>query len=144
MVEERVYGRRVYLAGPMAGIPEDNFPLFQHAQAILESLGAEVVNPAGIRPRGHKGPCPPGPQGNSAHTGPCHLREDIRELVRCDLIVLLPGWEASVGARLEMIVATQCALGVLFYDTHNSMVFDQVGQFVERFEDDGPVMVEAI
>jgi hypothetical protein len=42
-----------------------------------------------------------------------YLRHDIRQLVTCEVIALLPGWSTSRGANLELHIAT--ALGMLVY-----------------------------
>lgn len=89
--------RRVYVSGPMTGLPELNFPAFHAAAAQLRALGLEVVNPAELNP-------------DPACTWQAAMREDIRALVDCDAIVLLPGWQNSRGARLELTVAQ--ALGM--------------------------------
>src|SRR4051812_6760126 len=39
-------GSRVYVAGPMRGIPEFNFPAFNAAAVALRQIGCEVFNPA--------------------------------------------------------------------------------------------------
>ena len=41
---------RVYIAGPMSGIENSNFPAFHAAAAELRALGHEVVNPAELNP----------------------------------------------------------------------------------------------
>ncbi|MBF3131496.1 DUF4406 domain-containing protein, partial [Pseudomonas aeruginosa] len=38
--------QRIYLAGPMTGLPEHNFPAFHAEAARLRSLGYQVENPA--------------------------------------------------------------------------------------------------
>ena len=38
--------KRIYLSGPMSGLPELNFPAFHAEAARLRALGFEVVNPA--------------------------------------------------------------------------------------------------
>lgn len=88
---------KVYLAGPMTGLPELNFPAFHAAAANLRAAGFEVVSPAEINPD-------PGMKWEDA------MRKDIPELVKCHAIALLPGWEASRGARLEKTIAD--ALGM--------------------------------
>ena len=40
------------------------------------------------------------------------LRADISELLSCDALLLLDGWQRSPGARLEVEVALQCGLTV--------------------------------
>lgn len=89
---------RLYLAGPMTGYPELNFPLFHAEAARLRAIGFDVVNPAEINvdPKMGWSTC---------------MRRDIVELVTCNVIAMLPGWEKSRGARLEYLVATE--LGML-------------------------------
>lgn len=90
---------RVYLSGPMAGLPEHNFPAFHAHAALLRAQGHEVVNPAELD---HQG---------SSWEG-C-LRTDLREMCTCDAIALMPGWEASKGANLELHVAHRLGMQVL-------------------------------
>ena len=39
-----------------------------------------------------------------------YLREAIRLLLECDMIALLPGWEDSAGAQLEVSIAKELAM----------------------------------
>jgi hypothetical protein len=92
---------RVYLSGPMSGLPELNFPAFHAAAARLRADGLEVVNPAEINP------------GGALSWEQC-MRADIKALCDCDAIVLLPGWEGSKGAHLELHVAHRLGMEVRF------------------------------
>lgn len=88
---------RVYLAGPMTGLPDFNFPAF-HAEAdVLRAQGLTVINPAehGIV---------------EGAEWADYLRHDIAGLVSCERIHLLRGWEKSKGAQLEVRIA--CDLGM--------------------------------
>ncbi|MCY1527250.1 hypothetical protein D9M68_623110 [compost metagenome] len=38
--------KRIYLAGPMTGLPEFNYPAFHAEAARLRALGYQVENPA--------------------------------------------------------------------------------------------------
>jgi hypothetical protein len=82
----------VYLSGPMSGIENHNFPAFNAEAIRLRSCGYTVVNPAEINPLGTK-------------TWEECLREDIKALASCDSVAMLPGWEHSTGAHLEMHIA---------------------------------------
>lgn len=90
-------GPRVYLAGPMSGLPYLNFPAFHAQAASLRAQGFDVVNPAEIDP---------------VHGKPweIYMRQDIAQLVTCQGIALMPGWEKSRGARLEAHIAEQLGM----------------------------------
>lgn len=92
--------KRMYLSGPMTGRPNLNFPLFYVEAARLRELGYEVVNPAELNP------------DPSASWHAC-MRADLKALLDCDALVLLPGWEQSAGAHLEMHVAHRVGLEIL-------------------------------
>ena len=106
---------RCYIAGPIAGVP-DFRERFAAAVPAVEALGYEVVNPCDITPVDHEGECPPGydPGGDaSGHTSSaCFMRADLRVLLDCDAIYLLPGWFRSRGARVEAQVARACGLRI--------------------------------
>ena len=50
------------------------------------------------------------------------LRADVRELCDCDMLALLPGWEDSSGAHLEVPIAHR--LGIRVRALH-SLLLDQ-------------------
>jgi hypothetical protein len=99
-MKKGVYMHRIYLSGPMTGIPDFNFPAFHAEAKRLRALGYEVVNPAEITPD-HETPrwiC---------------LRRDIAALMECDTLALLDGWESSEGARLEEHIARHVAIRIV-------------------------------
>jgi len=108
--------RVVYLSGPIAGYPEGNEKAFRAVATYLEAQGYEAIVPHDLLPAVHEGECPKGYRSEGArHAAACHLRSDLVEMLRhADEIWMLPGWESSVGARLEMQVAAACGLPVLF------------------------------
>ena len=105
---------RVYLSGPMTGLPGLNVQAFDDAERALRGDGNDVYNPCD------------------------HLRwpyedamtSDINMLTCClpdmrnglsterlfDAMVLLPGWDESRGARLERDVAEACGIRVMTLD----------------------------
>lgn len=98
---------RIYLSGPMTGIADNNFPEFHKWAELLRSTGYEVVSPAEIQEAGTWELC---------------LRADLRELCTCDGIALMPGWEKSKGANLELHVAHRLGMHVM----HLPLQFDLV------------------
>lgn len=79
---------RVYIAGPMTGLPDLNFPAFNAKAAELRAQGWHVENPAehGVQ---------------DGATWSDYLRHDMLQLATCDTVYLLPGWKNSKGALLE-------------------------------------------
>lgn len=109
---------RVYLAGPMRGLPEFNFPAFHDAARALRAKGYEVFNPAesdenaGFRTAGMR--------GTSEELE--RTAFDLRAAIVTDLtwvgrhaeaVVVLDGWEKSPGANLEVGLARFLSLPVL-------------------------------
>lgn len=54
------YGLWYYLAGPMTGLPEYNYPAFEKAVSALEEAGIPVKSPHTIDHRQHEFTNPPG------------------------------------------------------------------------------------
>lgn len=99
----------VYIAGPMTGIAEFNFPAFDAAAARYRARGWTVISPAehdrkmGLDTRGMKG-MPSELEGFGFDLAEA-LMWDLRQVANADGIVLLAGWETSRGARAEWALA---------------------------------------
>lgn len=52
------------------------------------------------------------------HTWRCWLRYDLRALLRCEAMIMLPGFEFSKGAQLEMHVASALEMPFYYADEH--------------------------
>lgn len=104
---------RVYIAGPIFGQPAERIANFFRCEEAVRRVGLVPVNAHAIVPEGHNGrACPPGRTGEAGHSDPCHMKADLAALLTCRHIALLPGWAESWGVRLELSVATACALGL--------------------------------
>ncbi|WP_291523267.1 DUF4406 domain-containing protein [Branchiibius sp. NY16-3462-2] len=98
---------RLYIAGPMTGLPQFNYPVFNEAARRLRALGHTVFNPAEIDP----------PSEDQLHSGEVkpwayYMRNGIRLLVEAEAVALLPGWESSKGATLERSIAVALQMDV--------------------------------
>jgi hypothetical protein len=114
---------KIYLAGPMRGYPEFNFPAFHKAAALLRDMGYEVFSPAERDIERHDGVDIS--KGNTAGDEDVAAKEhgfDLRVALGEDLawicahadgIALMPGWAASKGAIAERATATALGLKVL-------------------------------
>lgn len=109
--------RVIYVSGPMSGRENANREAFEAAAKYLSTLPGvqEVWIPHDIAPHEHEGECPPSYTHNLDHSAACFLREDlVAMLIKCTEVWMLPGWEHSVGARLELQVATACGMPIYF------------------------------
>jgi len=112
----------VYLAGPMQGIPEFNFPAFHKAAAYLRKQGHTVFNPAEKAIEGHGGEdISKGNKTGSVKKAESEYGFSLRQALAEDTeficleakaIAMLPGWEYSTGACAEWALAK--ALGHKF------------------------------
>lgn len=84
--------KRIYIAGPMTGLPGYNYAAFNSAAAHLRALGHTVENPA-------ENPVPP------CKSWEGYMRLGLRQLTHCDTIALLPNWTDSRGACVEYDLA---------------------------------------
>jgi hypothetical protein len=102
---------KVYLAGPMSGYKDFNFPSFMEAANRLRAFGHEVFNPAERDLEVH---------GEEIFKGNGDIAESetkgfsLREALAADTeyiakhaeaIAMLPGWEYSSGACAEWQLA---------------------------------------
>lgn len=87
---------KLYLSGPMTGLPDLNYPAFINAAHGLRAIGHEVYNPAEWENNNNGG------QFNLlfAFQDYCHYIIRI-----ADAVVTLPGWEKSPGATAETSLA---------------------------------------
>lgn len=96
----------VYIAGPMRriGPPDYNKQEFADAQKQLESLGYTVFNPHECD--ANKDRKPDDIRGA--------LADDLDWICKhADVLVLLPGWQDSLGVKAEL--ATAEAIGIRYY-----------------------------
>lgn len=102
---------RIYLAGPMTGIEDFNFPAFHAATEVLRLAGNEVFSPAEqdletwgdmetIKAKANYRDC---------------LRVDLNWILdNATAIALLPGWENSTGAMAEWTLAKALKLKFIY------------------------------
>ena len=88
-----------YLSGPMSGMVNCNFPAFDAEAARMRALGHFVINPAELNT-------------DPATSWVKCMRDDITALMQCTSIVMLPGFERSKGAMLELHIAERLEMTV--------------------------------
>jgi hypothetical protein len=105
---------KVYIAGPMSGITDWNFLAFFEAQAKLEALGHEVINPAHndggtLEEALISAGSPERPNNSWSY----YMKRDLPHVLSVDAVCVLPGWQSSKGASLEVHVAEAVGIPLL-------------------------------
>jgi hypothetical protein len=100
---------KLYLAGPMRGYPQFNFPAFFAAAKDLRARGHEVWSPAenDVDVDGFD------PTTDAAKPMRHYMLRDLPAVLNSDAVALLPGWRKSTGALMEVYVATGCGIPIL-------------------------------
>ena len=89
----------IYLSGGMRNLPDNNASLFAlHAKKL--------------RAKGHEVFCPP--EQNVVDVREAFRRDCEWLCSRADRIAMLPGWEASRGARAEWALANAIDLKIVY------------------------------
>jgi hypothetical protein len=107
----------------MTGLPDWNYPAFFEAAAELAEYGFDVMNPAS-----HNGESLEealrlvGSPENPNHPWSFYMRRDIERLAHADLVCLLPRWQHSKGARIEVQVARSLGIPLTVFDRHGDLV----------------------
>lgn len=102
-----MYKAKVYISGKISGLPLPQVKQkFAHAAAQIKKAGYVAVNPVD--------------NGLSEHAAwSDHMRADIKLMLDCDIVYLLPDWTHSKGAVIEKKLAE--ALGIKCVATINEL-----------------------
>lgn len=89
----------LYLAGPITGIADHNFPAFAAAAQRLRAAGHRVRDPSahGVDPN---------------MDWADYVYRGLHELLSCEAVAVLDGWQHSRGAQLEVHVARELGMDV--------------------------------
>jgi hypothetical protein len=91
---------RIYIAGPMSGLPEYNYPAFNAEASKLREKGFHVENPA---------------EGPELPSWAAYMRRALRQMLTCEAICLLPGWTESKGATVEWLLACVLGMSIIYH-----------------------------
>lgn len=105
-----------YIAGPMRGYPMWNSAAFDRAKEKLRKAGWNPVSPIDLDRAAGMDLTNDSIELTREDLTDCIVR-DTHALVVCDAVVLLPGWEKSKGARVEIALAKFLDIPVLDIET---------------------------
>jgi nucleoside 2-deoxyribosyltransferase len=109
----------VYVAGPMTGLPEHNYPQFKRMATLLRERGFTVESPAER---------PDAQIDHDTDETEWHewMHSALRQVLLCDMLVLLPGWEKSRGACAEVVIAHMLKMPVFVFGEFGTYVLTTV------------------
>jgi hypothetical protein len=133
-----------YLAGPMTGIPQFNFPLFESEAKRLRAMGMDIISPHEQDSPAVQEAAWASPDG-ALHSGHIAgetwgdiLARDVK-LVADEVcgILVLPDWNRSRGARLETFVAYLCNKPIKYAETFGPVHYEDLidaweGSYITR------------
>ncbi|SIR65551.1 protein of unknown function [Aeromonas sp. RU39B] len=94
---------KVYISGPMSGLPDYNRPAFNEEAQRLQAIGHVPLNPA-ILPDGL--------------TQTEYMQLCMPMLMMAEHVIMLPGWERSAGAFAEHALAIKLGKPVILPVLH--------------------------
>ena len=130
---------RVYVAGPMRGVKDFNFPAFDQAARFFRQNGWDVTNPADLDRAAPNGVARSDEEASSEERVTEYMQRDLADNLlkyrasNGDAIALLPGWEKSRGAVAEFAVARWAGLRILDATTGEPLTDFMVSDLVNLF-----------
>lgn len=93
--------KKAYISGKITGMEERARELFEQAEKEVIELGFEPINPMKLN-------------HNHDASWEAYMKEDIKALCDCDAIYLLKNYSHSRGAILELAIANELKLKVIY------------------------------
>ena len=88
---------KIYISGPVTGTT-DYKERFEAAEKELTDAGYEAVNPIKDKPEGQ--------------TWEWYMKKDLAQMLECDGLYVLEGWNESDGASLEVSLACELKMPI--------------------------------
>ena len=123
---------KIFVSGPMRGIPYYGFPAFDAAKAAFEAAGFDVVTPADLdRAIGFDAMDLPETTDWNVEAGfdvRAAIKRNIDALLDADGVVFLEGWGGSLGCNIERLIADRLNMRLDMQRGRTLPVFVQVVQ----------------
>lgn len=99
--------QKIYISGPMTGYPDFNRPMFKEAEKWCRKNNYSPFNPGWLL-FGEE----------DTFTYDEIMEIDLCALSKCEVILMLPGYEKSNGACIELSLAKELGLSIIYYEDY--------------------------
>lgn len=116
--------RKVYLSGPITGMPNNNIQEFKKYEEKFKNLNFEVINPHNLFSSDEVELLEKSLEEKKITFEEYHshfMRRDIAQMMDCDFIAVLDGWEKSKGANIEVYIARNINMPIVSAVTLNEL-----------------------
>ena len=130
--------KKCYIVGPMRGIPEYNYPAFTEAAHYMRTIGWIVYNPVEMDKADNEDYSSFSSEEQVADDTPEKARRFARRDTNIilnylkaengDMIVALPNWKNSDGARAELALAKWVGLQRIDFEQVKRGGYDVTGE----------------
>jgi len=94
--------RTAYVAGKVTGLPHEEVKSkFNMISDQLKNMGYHVVRPVNVT--------------DNSRDWDDALKNDIRKMLECDELHMLPDWQESRGAQLERDIALRLGMQIIYH-----------------------------
>lgn len=120
-----IHAPRIYIMGPMTGMPDMNREAFAMAEGMALFRGMTPINPHSMET--------PAEDGESREEMYRRVMPgDIYELSTCDFVLALPGWERSRGCALEAHAADLMGIPLVSIDDDSTEYMGPLDLYIEE------------
>jgi hypothetical protein len=96
----------IYISGPITGLPNLNKDQFSYYEEIIKTMNFQSINPFNLVSE----------IDQQTKNWEDFMRVDIKAMMDAGIILMLPGWEKSVGASCELFIAKILKIPVISND----------------------------
>ena len=111
---------KVYIVGPMGGRIDNNYSAFFDAESMITRLGHKAINPARLDSTDTNQDISEALKDaiasikdNNKNGWEYYIRRDLSQLMEADALCVLPGWQDSRGASIEVNLANSVNMPIL-------------------------------
>lgn len=101
-IDKHLKNKHIYICGKMTGIENYNYPKFKETTSMFRDKGISVKCPTEVNNK------------KEDWDWKKYMRENIKQMLDCDVLYVLEGHETSKGANMEIDIAQKLEIPVIY------------------------------